>query len=410
MQEEARQVASAGPLVVPAPSRAEPRLVRPPCWCFAFPAAVAYLGLFFLLPLGPFLFRFIQRAVGWGLLGTLVATAALTGMFFLLWYGSYLLFPPEEERVLAEKLPRLWFMRLQRKTGLLQVHSQAGGLLLGLLAALCIWQGAWFVVPALAAAGVGLAGLARVGGSNPWVLRHQGKPITLPPPVETPGPPDAEEREFAWSYQRVSGQEVKNSATLALSPSQVQQLRLSNPWAQGALPATLPEVGAHLVNQGTSFEVRQLARYLVRQAGTHRFSFYEEMDNALRMVQQTVEYKLDEESTNYKEYWRWPVETLWDRMGDCDCKSVLLASLYQALFTLEPSREPLEVVLLILPEEAHMAVAVEAPQGWKGAPLTLAGKTFLYCESTADQMRLGEAPPDWDLAQCIVIRLVPEAD
>jgi len=75
----------------------------------------------------------------------------------------------------------------------------------------------------------------------------------------------------------------------------------------------------------------------------------EEKINYIASMVQTIEYTSDSETDSTYEYPRYPVETLFDRKGDCEDKSILTASLLQSM--------GYEVALLRLPN--HMAVGVK---------------------------------------------------
>ena len=86
------------------------------------------------------------------------------------------------------------------------------------------------------------------------------------------------------------------------------------------------------------------------------FGFSSENDveriNYVASMVQSIEYTSDSETNSSYEYPRYPVETLFDKQGDCEDKSILTAAfLYNMGF---------EVVLFRLPN--HMAVGVKLPE------------------------------------------------
>lgn len=401
--------ARTGPEVIaPTPEIAVPRLVRPEGWTFAFPAALAFLLLFYVLPLGAWLIRpLAARYLPW--VSVSLASALILGLTYpLVWAALYYGFVPEEEGVLRDELPRRWWVLMQRRTGI--QHWDTIGFRVCLLGTLfCLGFGGVFYAPAFLAAAVGFAGARRIGTADPWPLRHGARRITVPPPITEPAPEDAVSREFAWEYTRPDDLSViSNRTTLRISPAAVRALTAANPFAGAVGAGQLAQVVSRLVNEGVTFEVRELGRYLLEQAARHRLSVYEEIDNTLRLVQTAIEYKTDEE-TKGREYWRWPLETLYEQVGDCDCKSLLAAALLRTIFLLSPGSEPREVVLLVSEEERHMAVAVEGPRGLPPGYLRLDHRTYFFCESTAAGMRVGEVPAGVDPSRYTIVRLVPEA-
>lgn len=94
---------------------------------------------------------------------------------------------------------------------------------------------------------------------------------------------------------------------------------------------------------------------------------------AVRFVQEVIEYEYDDDTTYIDEYPRYPVETLYERVGDCEDTSILMAALLKEL--------GFEVGLLSLP--GHVAVAVKTSDDYHDGPYyTFGGKRYLYIEST----------------------------
>ena len=110
----------------------------------------------------------------------------------------------------------------------------------------------------------------------------------------------------------------------------------------------------------------------------------------LKFVQQTVTYTHDNSSKGRLEYWRFPVETLVEKAGDCEDTSVLFASIMDAL--------DYDVVLLLYSWEeentkyGHLAVGVHL-DGDHGSYVTdNTGKKYFYCETTTSSFNIGKIP------------------
>ena len=149
---------------------------------------------------------------------------------------------------------------------------------------------------------------------------------------------------------------------------------------------------AELVANGASPEVEQVAAAVRLTTRTHGYCAYVEVLNATGFVQspEAIPYVSDQESKGIPEYWRYPLETLADRAGDCECKSILAGSLLrlldrQVLFLIYPPKDDLP---------GHMAIAI---QGAESFPPGLyffphKGGRYFYCELTAEAWRPGEVP------------------
>ena len=109
----------------------------------------------------------------------------------------------------------------------------------------------------------------------------------------------------------------------------------------------------------------------------------------LRFVQKNIVYKSDEVSKKEVEYWRFPVETLVDKQGDCEDTSVLFASIMGAL--------GYDTVLLyyILEEDiGHLAVGIHLDGNPGEYVVYTDGKKYFYCETTTAGINVGELPSD----------------
>ncbi|MBR4685422.1 MAG: InlB B-repeat-containing protein [Candidatus Methanomethylophilaceae archaeon] len=93
---------------------------------------------------------------------------------------------------------------------------------------------------------------------------------------------------------------------------------------------------------------------------------------------QYIEYQSDSEYMGYTEYWKFPIETLYDQGGDCEDTSILFCAI--AHQCREEVNLNYKTALLLLP--SHMAGAVKQT-----------GSTeWSYCETTSTDYKLGEIP------------------
>ncbi len=100
---------------------------------------------------------------------------------------------------------------------------------------------------------------------------------------------------------------------------------------------------------------------------------------------QNLPYTVDIETTPYDEYPRYPIETLFDRGGDCEDTSILVAALLDRL--------GYDVALLLLHNARHAAVGVQIP-GASGSYYNYDGEDYYYLETTGDGWQIGQIPPD----------------
>lgn len=101
---------------------------------------------------------------------------------------------------------------------------------------------------------------------------------------------------------------------------------------------------------------------------------------------QSIVYSSDPETTGHEDYWRFPVETMYEQTGDCEDTSILAAAVLRRLGH--------HVAIALMPE--HAALGVEAPPGTPGHYATVDGRRMYYCETTAAGFLVGELPDSVD--------------
>lgn len=112
---------------------------------------------------------------------------------------------------------------------------------------------------------------------------------------------------------------------------------------------------------------------------------------ALSFVQ-SIEYAYDEDTAYQVEYWRYPVETLYEGAGDCEDMSFLFASIIEAM--------GYDAVILMFDD--HVAVGV-ACTGASGTYYLLDGSKYFYCETTAYGWEMGQAPAEYTSAHIVQV-------
>jgi hypothetical protein len=126
--------------------------------------------------------------------------------------------------------------------------------------------------------------------------------------------------------------------------------------------------------------MQNLADKLMKTATQLGYSSCSEVNFVLAFVQ-SIPYKLDNASTGYQDYPRFPVETLVDDVGDCKSHSILFATLmlmmgYGTVFINPPD---------------HLAVGVLG-NNLQGSYWIYNNQTYYYCETTGVGFTIGELP------------------
>lgn len=134
---------------------------------------------------------------------------------------------------------------------------------------------------------------------------------------------------------------------------------------------------------------RELIRSIIdifrKIAGDQQLDDAEAAKEIAKFVQDTIEYQLDIDSTGESEYFRYPIETLYEQRGDCEDTSILMASLLREW--------GFEVGLLLLPR--HCAVAIRAADDYDSTGYyEINGRRYLYIESTGSGWEIGNIPEE----------------
>ncbi|MDP3879795.1 MAG: hypothetical protein Q8Q07_05765 [Dehalococcoidales bacterium] len=133
---------------------------------------------------------------------------------------------------------------------------------------------------------------------------------------------------------------------------------------------------------GDDLYIDRMIEHIESIALEGNFSAVEKLNFVIAFVQ-GLPYTVDEETTPYDEYPRYPIETIFDRGGDCEDTSLLVAALLD--------RMGYDVALLLLREARHMAVGV-ALAGGSGSYYLHNGKKYFYLETTGEGWQIGELP------------------
>jgi hypothetical protein len=128
--------------------------------------------------------------------------------------------------------------------------------------------------------------------------------------------------------------------------------------------------------------LQSLVTKINETATQNEYSSYDEISFVLAFVQ-SIPYSTDLNSTGYQEYPRFPIETLVDQTGNCDCKSILFATLtvmlgYDAVFINPPD---------------HLAVGIMG--NFSGSYWTYNNQNYYYCETTGIGFQIGQLPDEF---------------
>lgn len=215
---------------------------------------------------------------------------------------------------------------------------------------------------------------------------------------------DEESRIYNWDLDSETGTNLHGTLTLDFDKNHIADLRNGNPFlTYGRDGHSYADNVKIILSYATADDTRsaavdEVAAYIRKQAVEQQLSELDTIQFALDFVQApNITYCKDEDSAGIrftKEYMRYPDEVLYDKEGDCDCKSSLMAALFHSL--------GYNVIVMLSEKIGHAAIGIECKSEWlqllkrKDADLREEtvirehnGRYYLYCETTGDGFRVG---------------------
>jgi hypothetical protein len=215
-------------------------------------------------------------------------------------------------------------------------------------------------------------------------------PIPCPQPLPSPEPPIEPEqsddyfyRSYEWSSMAggpffITDFPLSKEAYKTFSKENEDILSKNN----GLYPH-LNKILIQRVQGGLTEEVKAL---LNKISETHQDqTIIKILDNILQFVHDpNFIYSYDKDSKGYTDYARYPVETLVDKTGDCECLAILAAVLFKS--------HNIDSALLLTHSHCLAGVAIpegiELPGSWVEDKN---GNRYYICEATGSGWKVGQA-------------------
>jgi hypothetical protein len=199
-------------------------------------------------------------------------------------------------------------------------------------------------------------------------------------------------KSYSWSYQGHAF-----SFDLNISGPSYYQKRVLN--MNSTDPYTQIDYASHVASSDPA--LNQAAQAIRNMAISRGYDSEDTLNLALAFVQTpNIRYDEDQNTTGHIDYARYPIETLVDKVGDCDCKSILFLSLIQTA-----ALNYNGVLLEYLGNPGHMAVGVagyfdDYITAFTYTSYQYLGQKYYYCETTGSGM-VGQIPPGYSSAMII---------
>lgn len=207
-------------------------------------------------------------------------------------------------------------------------------------------------------------------------------------------------RIYNWDLDSESGNKLHGNITLNFSVKEMEELRDLNPFRtygndSNTYQTNINNIFDYLLKDSEHTKrVRAIADYIRENISQTGYPELDLVQFALDFAQEpNITYCVDKNSASIdfaKEYMRFPDEVLYDKEGDCDCKSSLTAGLFHEL--------GYNVIVMLSKKIGHAAIGIECKEEWLQNIKTenpdhvlreYNGKRYLYCETTGDGNKIG---------------------
>lgn len=218
---------------------------------------------------------------------------------------------------------------------------------------------------------------------------------------------DAKKITYSWKLDSARKTQLKGHLSLKFNPKEIQEQRMANPFSlptNSGTETNLRKMYYYMLNNPwTLMHCAEVVKYINRVCSHDNIGELDKLQFVLDFVQEpNVKYSFDEDCPEIQhplEYVRFPDETLYDRHGDCDCKSFLAVTLFHLM--------GYNVLYLLSYKIKHAAICVEYDERWKAflqnkkelddVTLSYNGKKYVFCETTADHYRIGGISPEYSV-------------
>jgi hypothetical protein len=297
------------------------------------------------------------------------------------------------EQSLAGKPVEHFLMLLNRNTGVSGINNL---ILLfaavGLIVSFTLFGRDFAPVQLAVLIGVGVN--AKFVTKEPWTVVEKFRPLP-PDDLEEEDTANKISRRYSWELDSDESL-LTGELELFFTQEEIDELRQRNPFRTEASLDFNRNIELLFKEKTDNSHLKRINHYILKAAYEATISELDTMQFILDFVQEpNISYIADEESpeTGGVEYARFPVETLFDKRGDCDCKAVLAAALFRNA----------GYKVAYITSHDHAAVAVACPKKWFGgyrmdklygaekqAFFDKDGTLYYFCETTGDSFRVGD--------------------
>lgn len=209
------------------------------------------------------------------------------------------------------------------------------------------------------------------------------------------------QRTFEWDLDKTySTQQLHGSLTLYFTAQEMADLRQCNPFFTQRKDKSDKEYIFDMFNflkehRHFNARIKYITKYINDTINKNNLTPMDKIQFTLDFIQEpNIRFVTNKDSKAinfYEKYIRYPDETLYDKEGDCNSKSLLAAVLFHTM--------GFNVIYLASRKYEHSAIGIEISKndidnGWYGsnidnALVTENGKSYIFCETSGDYFRIG---------------------
>lgn len=209
------------------------------------------------------------------------------------------------------------------------------------------------------------------------------------------------QRTFEWDLDKTySTQQLHGSLTLYFTAQEIADLRQCNPFFTQRKDKSDKEYILDMFNflkehRHFNARIKYITKYINDTINKNNLTPMDKIQFTLDFIQEpNIRFVTNKDSKAinfYEKYIRYPDETLYDKEGDCNSKSLLAAVLFHTM--------GFNVIYLASRKYEHSAIGIEISKndidnGWYGsnidnALVTENGKSYIFCETSGDYFRIG---------------------
>ena len=136
---------------------------------------------------------------------------------------------------------------------------------------------------------------------------------------------------------------------------------------------------------------KQIAEDIKNMSADMNYSEYETVREIINFVQ-NIEYVYDGDD-DFGEWPKYPIETIFDKGGDCEDTSILLAGILREL----------GYGLAFIQFDDHVALGILGDDKMTGTYYNYEGNNYFYIETTNVGWGIGDIPEEYDGREAIII-------